>query len=528
MTYYIATFVQLSLIRISFNCFNDIKVGNMKNGIFKSISEQSPDAMYLIRDSHFEDCNDALLNMMKYESKDHFYGTSPSDFSPVFQPDQTLSSEKAKRMMEICMNEGSHRFEWMYKKSDGENFPIDVSLTKIDINGEVYVHALLKDITDKQFLRKTVDEQNLELRQLVDGLNESAIVSKTDSNGYITFVNKKFCDISGYSQEELVGHSHNLVRHPAMEKDFFTNLWKTLKQQEMFKAIIRNRTKSGEDYYVDTTIIPIADTKGKVYEYLSIRYDVTKLQQQNNNMQEIINATVKKQEEQQLLLFQQSKMAAMGEMIAMIAHQWRQPISVISTVVSKLKIGIALGRTANDSLEKDLDQISQSTEYMSETIEDFRSFFKPNKKKTSVNLSELMDKSLSMLASVTYKNSIEIVKNYENIEPVNTHANELLQVLLNILKNAIDALVMNEIHEPKIFISILRDREGCCKVLIKDNGGGIEESALAKVFEPYFTTKDEKGTGLGLHISKMIIEEHCEGRLIMENLDKGLQCTITL
>lgn len=500
----------------------------MKNGIFKSIAEQSPDAMYLIKDSRFEDCNDALLNMMKYESKDHFFGTSPSDFSPVFQPDQTLSSEKAKRMMEICMNEGSHRFEWMYKRSDGEDFPIDVSLTKIDINGEIYVHALLKDITDKQFLRKTVDEQNLELRQLVDGLNESAIVSKTDSNGYITFVNKKFCDISGYSEEELVGNSHKIVRHPEVKKDFFTYLWKTLKQKETFKGIIKNRTKSGEDYYVDTTIIPIVNSLGRVNEYLSIRFDVTQLQQQNKNMQKIVDETVKKQEEQQLLLFQQSKMAAMGEMIAMIAHQWRQPVSVIATVINKLKIGIALGNITNDSLEKDLDQISQSTQYMSETIEDFRSFFKPNKKKTSVDLSELMDKSLSMLANIAHQNSIEIVKSYENLGPVMTHANELLQVFLNIVKNAIDALVMNEVREPKIFISLLRDKEGSYTVLVKDNGGGIEESALAKVFEPYFTTKDEKGTGLGLHISKIIIEEHCGGRLAMQNWDKGVQCSITL
>ncbi|RXJ84921.1 cache domain-containing protein [Arcobacter sp. CECT 8985] len=214
------------------------------------------------------------------------------------------------------------------------------------------------------------------------------------------------------------------------------------------------------------------------------------------------------------MIAQQSKMASMGEMIGNIAHQWRQPLSAISTAVTGLKFEKEMGILEDDNFIRGMDSIHDSVIYLSKTIDDFRNFFKPNKIKTIFQLKDTIQKTLNILSSQFNMNEIYFVKNIEDVK-VFGQENELIQVLINILNNARDEL--KKIPDDRfIFIDVLKEGNKA-KLIIKDSAGGIPPDIIKKVFEPYFTTKPENGTGIGLHMSKQIIEDSLQGTIEVQN-----------
>ena len=234
------------------------------------------------------------------------------------------------------------------------------------------------------------------------------------------------------------------------------------------------------------------------------------------------------------LLSQQSKMAAMGEMIGNIAHQWRQPLSVISTCASGIKFEKEMSVLTDERFVETLDLIVENTQYLSKTIDDFRNFFKADKKVEDFCVNESMEKVLKLLKSSIQNHNIEIETSYHKDLIINGYPNEFLQVIINILNNSKDAL-KNQARD-KRFIKIdtyMKNKK--CLVQISDNGGGVDESIISKVFEPYFTTKHKsQGTGIGLYMSHQIVVEHMKGNIYMENREfiknnnsyKG--CSVTL
>ncbi|RXJ97633.1 histidine kinase [Arcobacter sp. CECT 8986] len=216
------------------------------------------------------------------------------------------------------------------------------------------------------------------------------------------------------------------------------------------------------------------------------------------------------------MMAQQSKMAAMGEMIANIAHQWRQPLSVISTAVTGLKFEKELGILEDKNFIRGMDSIHESVIHLSKTIDDFRNFFKPNKNKTIFNLKDVVDKTLKLLNSQFNINEIYFVKNIEDVK-IHGLENELIQVLINILNNSRDELKKKP-EDRFIFIDIKKiDNNKKVKFYIKDTAGGISQNIIKSIFEPYFTTKGEEGTGIGLHMSKQIIETSFKGTIEVRN-----------
>ena len=210
---------------------------------------------------------------------------------------------------------------------------------------------------------------------------------------------------------------------------------------------------------------------------------------------------------QQNLISQQTKMAAMGEMIGNIAHQWRQPLSSISTISTGMKVQKELNLLEDEYLIQGLDQINKNIQYLSNTIDDFRNFYKPDKKKTEFKILDTIDKVINMI-SVQYKiHEIIIIKSGENIK-VSYFENELIQVIINLINNSKDELLKFTKDEKKlIFIKTYKELEHLV-IEIKDNAGGIPDDIKEKIFEPYFTTKkDSDGTGIGLYMSKQIIEK---------------------
>ncbi len=231
----------------------------------------------------------------------------------------------------------------------------------------------------------------------------------------------------------------------------------------------------------------------------------------------LIDITELKQKDK--LLFQQSKMAAMGEMIGNIAHQWRQPLSLISTCASGIKLEKEFSEIKDEKLFESLDLIVENTQYLSKTIDDFRNFFKADKIIEDFCLNHSIDKVLKLLKSSIQNHNIQIETFYFENLIINGYPNEFLQVIINILNNAKDALV--QIEKNQRFIDIktyIKDKK--CYVEISDNGGGVDENIISKVFEPYFTTKHKyQGTGIGLYMSHQIIVEHMKGSIYLRNIE---------
>ncbi len=257
---------------------------------------------------------------------------------------------------------------------------------------------------------------------------------------------------------------------------------------------------------------------------------------------------------QEQMLIQQSKMATMGEMIALIAHQWRQPLHAISLFVHDLKDAFNFGELNKEYIELSAKRIGDQIHYMSDTIEDFRNFFTPGKEKITFGVNTAIRKTLSLVNKQLKKSGIKVSLycNYETVAkkhpedylpevcicepdiPVIGHPNEFKQTVLNILNNSRDAieerikkglLKNNEKGEVTI---VLSKKNNIILIEINDNGGGIPDNAIDNIFDPYFTTKEYGGTGIGLYISKIIIERNMKGKLYAKNQDNGVCFSIEL
>jgi len=236
----------------------------------------------------------------------------------------------------------------------------------------------------------------------------------------------------------------------------------------------------------------------------------------------------KLREQQHKQLLASSRSAAMGDMISMIAHQWRQPLSLITTVMANMKIKKEIGTLDETTLQNAFEKIDETIHYLSDTVNDFRDYFKPNKVKSMVNLYELFSKSIFFLKDEMSQYDINYTIDIEKKLEVHTYKNELLQSIINIIKNSIDAFKDKESIKQKEIKVYCKQKEKSITIHIEDNAGGIPQENLEKIFEPYFSTKSKNGTGLGLYICKTIIEKHLKGTLELSSDTNGTKVAITL
>lgn len=393
------------------------------------------------------------------------------------------------------------------------------------------------------------------LKQYQNAIDASNIVSKTNKDGIIIFANEEFCKISGYTKEELIGRSHNIVRHEDVPKEVFENLWRTILAKKVYKGILKNKAKNGKTFWLNATIIPILDKNGDIEEFVAIRHDVTKvfllnerlnkMQQRLKNSNEILEKRVKKQtkklielnenlekrvafeiaknEEKTHIMFRQSRLASMGEMIANIAHQWRQPLNELSIELFKMKQNL----NNEDEFLKIYDHSKQIIKNMSKTIDDFSNFFKTQSSNEVFLLCEAVDEARAMLKATFEKENINLEIKCKRGIFVYGLKSEITHVLMNILANSKDAFKNNLIKEKHIILST-NIKNGKVSIDIFDNAGGIAKENLEKIFEPYFTTKHKSvGTGLGLYIVKMILDR-MNGEISVRNYKKGANFKIIL
>jgi PAS domain S-box-containing protein len=381
-------------------------------------------------------------------------------------------------------------------------------IEKINFNFE-RIFSVLLDIYSK-----SISQIESALNKSIDIVDKYVIMSRTDTNGIILSVSNAFCKVSGYESFELIGKPFDFLKHSDMKDEFFATIKEIIESGEMWQGEIKNQKKNGEFYWLKTTIHPNFDNNGNITSYDAINEDITSQKELKN---------------QQNLLVEQSKSAAMGEMISMIAHQWRQPLQAVSILIQKLPLLKEIqGEISDEMLNDVVSQVSMQLDYMSKTIDDFRDYFKPNKKKEEVYIENVINKSMDFLTYLFKINSVEIRYKNESTSKIELFLNEMVQVFINLAKNSCDAMIEREIKDR--FINIYSyEKNKKLYIEFEDNAGGISKNFLNKIFEPYFSTKSNKnGTGLGLYMIKTIIEQYSFGKIDVYNTEIGTKFIIEL
>jgi PAS domain S-box-containing protein len=339
-------------------------------------------------------------------------------------------------------------------------------------------------------------------------------MARYDKDGKITSISTAFCKLAQYEAFELIGKNFDIFYLKDSSEEKLDDLRSTLESGQIWSGVIKNIKKSGDIFWLKTTILPNFDKDGKILSYDSINEDIS------SNIE---------LENRQKILIEQSKSAAMGEMISIIAHQWRQPLQAISILNQKLPMMKMLKGEINDELLENVTAgINLQLEYMSKTIDDFRDYFKPNKKKMETKIEKVINKSIDFLSYLLKLNSINIVFTNNSNSNIEVFLNEMVQVFINLIKNSCDIMLENSIEKKEILI-FSYEKDEKLFIELEDNGGGINTKNIDKIFEPYFSTKNKKnGTGLGLYMSKIIIEQHSFGKIYVQNSTIGAKFTIEL
>jgi PAS domain S-box-containing protein len=392
----------------------------------------------------------------------------------------------------------------------------------------VAIEGVVEDITVQKRLQNELQEINRDLeervaheveertksaalfRQFIDASENQKLL--LDSEYTYRLVNRAYCDFFGMEFGDFIGK-------------------KIYEINDEFKARFESSTKASYDRVLAgetlNFIVPYD------YDDRTLYFDINMTPFRPNESVEgvmVISKNVTKEhnlelerEQQNQMLQHQAKLASMGEMIGAIAHQWRQPLNVISTGIQNLKYHYEDGEINEEFLDQYIDKSKKTIGFMSKTIDDFRSFYRTDKEKREFDLLEAVQAILDMQSSQLKNHDIEVEMVGESYQYVGIKS-ELQQVVLNLINNAKDVLLDNGIEDPKITISV---NDGI--ITVSDNAGGIPCEIMDRVFEPYFTTKDEgKGTGMGLYMSKVIVEQNLGGNLSVSNDNSGAVFRVNL
>ena len=364
------------------------------------------------------------------------------------------------------------------------------------------------------YLRPKLKELNHRLKKLIISL---------DKREKIFNDNMKKVDVLKSTVSKI---RMNNKRAPAFFDRIYENIQRIMYEKNLQLKEMENLHKKNKRFYEIAEILSILITSLIVLTFV---YIVSKqIKSSGEYLWVKIQEEVEKSRQKDRQLLQQSRLAQMGEMLSMIAHQWRQPLTAISATSGSLIVKAKLNKIDKDTVVKSAEKISSYSQYLSSTIDDFRDFFKSNKEKKETDFEELVKSVLNIIETSIRNKNIDIIIEMNSKDRFYSYPNELKQVIMNLLKNAEDVLLEKEIENPLIIIRSLK--KGDSYILeVEDNAGGVPEEILDKIFDPYFSTKLEKdGTGLGLYMSKMIIEEHCKGKLTVRNGENGAIFTIEI
>jgi len=344
-----------------------------------------------------------------------------------------------------------------------------------------------------------------------------------------TFFSQKWLDILGYKPGEVQSFDAWLsLMHP----DDTQRVLDTLKEHKVSPhkghmiCEYRLRTRSGEYLWMLGRGKVFWDEAGHPHRLIMMSMDISEQKETSERLTRLIEKEVTKNQEKQKLLIQQNKLAAMGEMIGSIAHQWRQPLNNITLILHFIRDNVDNPDFTRTMLDHYVQRAGKQITFMSETIDDFRDFYRPSREKSVFDIGEAIQSTLSIMQAQFDKKSIK-VKLLGDSFAIEGYKNEFRQAILNILANAKDAILSRREGIPDLEGEI-RIYFGTHRVTLYNNGGPASAEVLERMFEPYFTTKfEDKGTGIGLYMTRTIIENNMQGEIVAANVDDGVAFTIT-
>lgn len=391
------------------------------------------------------------------------------------------------------------RFEMSVICRDGRVVPVEMTISVIPKDNSYYFAGFLRDLSDQKRAEESLQASLKELNDLQFALNQHCIVARTDHRGIISFVNDKFCSISHYPREELIGQDHRIVNSKYHPKEFIAGLWTTIQDGQVWKGEIKNRAKNGTEYWVDTTIAPIQDTQGRIQQYIAIRTDITPLKQAEKESRAAKEAA-------------EAASRAKSDFLANMSHEIRTPMNGI--------IGISnlLAQTKLDAEQRNyLDLVTTSAQSLLTVLNDILDFSKIESGKldfspTPVALRRSLLNILKVFAAQASKKHLELTLLVSDDVPETVMADELRvrQVLNNLIGNSLKFTSSGE-------IAVRVDHEKSCEskvnlhFQVRDTGVGIPPDKLKLIFEPFSQadssiTRKYGGTGLGLTISVRLVQ----------------------
>ena len=360
--------------------------------------------------------------------------------------------------------------------------------------------------------------RNKRLTKLLNSTIDGVAIFK---NGKLIGGNKVLLNMYGYSSFKDIKGKNALYFVEEKQHDYVKEQLKI--DNEPYELNMIKKDKTIFPVLIKGTQLTKNIRLSSVIDLTELKDTYYKLEELNKNLQNIIDIKVDEIRKKDNLLQQQSKMASMGEMIGAIAHQWRQPLNELGLSIQNLEYDYKFGQIDEKFIDEFIEYNKKTIMFMSDTIDDFRNFFRVDKEKKNFNVKEKTKSVIAMLSSQIKNNNITLDLIGDDFI-YNGFASEYSQMVLNIINNAKDALISNNIINP--YIHIFLENES---IIIKDNAGGIPNDIIDRVFEPYFTTKEQgKGTGMGLYMSKMIIEDNMGGSLSVENDKDGAIFIINL
>ena len=401
------------------------------------------------------------------------------------------------------------------------NVKLDISNNEIGLLGQS-IQKMNDNIASREHDIKQSAEQLKEVKEqlelAVNGTRDGLWDWDIEKNEvYFSVPWKKMI---GYEDNEFVNafESWEKILHPDDAEKVKAAIAASHSSKDgSYDVINRLQHKDGSWVWILARGKTIFNEEGKAVRMVGFHTDIT---QQKNLELEL--------QEQEELIIAQSRHVAMGEMISMIAHQWRQPITVIAMSANNMLVDIALEQVSNESFENGASAIVEQTQYLSKTIDDFKNFFRPNKEKDEINVCDVVNESIGLMGKNIQNSNIELIFTDSIDETVTTFSRELLQVIINFLKNAKDVLEEKSTKNAYIKVSV-ESLEDSFVYSVCDNGGGVDESIKSRIFDPYFSTKGPSvGTGLGLYMSKIIVEKHLNGEIQIVDTDDGVCFKVVL
>ncbi|GGF60018.1 hypothetical protein GCM10011332_12130 [Terasakiella brassicae] len=455
---------------------------------YKLFFEASTDAMLTIQDDCFVDCNKAALKMLGLSDKQALKNLHPGDISPQRQPDGRLSFEKAGEMINKAFDNGTHRFEWVHCRENGDEFAVEVVLISEKSSQGNFIHVVWHDLSARHALEAALWEAKL-LGEAVNQSGASTLI--TDVEGRIEYANAAFCQINGYELDEVIGQTPGLLNSGQQDSEFYENMWQMIKAGETWSGTLRNVRKNGEPYWARLKISPVKDETGKVIKFVGIETDIS----------DFIEAKEKAEQASR----------AKSDFLSSVSHELRTPLNSILGFCQL----IALNKThpVSERQRTQLDHIHNAGTHLLHLIDEVLDLAKIEAGKMSYRIEEIAIEDIlhdCLTYIETAHKQMNVTLKDETVKPlprILADDMRVRQVLLNLLSNA------KKYNRKGGMIRVRSEQpdSGYLRIVVDDTGYGIPYELQDQVFHPFnrlgAERLDVEGAGIGLVLTKKMVEE---------------------